>query len=435
MKTNFSLLFYMKKQKNYQEGSAPIYMRITVNGKRSEVTTGRECPPERWNAAAGRVNGTKEEVRTFNAFLDDLTKKVYEAHRQLAEANLTITAETIKNKLTGKDDQARLLIEIFKEHNEQMATLVAKGSYSKGTLTCFGTSLKHTQGFIKWRYKVSDYDVRQIDHNFIADYDFYLRSQCNCQNNSAVKNMKNFGKIIRKCEDNGWLASNPFRNYKQRMKRVDRVFLTTDELQAIADKEFVTERLSQVRDIFIFCCFTGLAFIDVQKLQSNKIVKGVDGEKWIQVNRQKTNTPAKIPLLPIPLMLIKKYADHPQCVVREKIFPVLSNQKMNAYLKEITDICGINKKVTFHTARHTFATTVTLLNGVPIETVSKMLGHTNLKITQHYAKMLDEKVGADMALLKDKLKNMISTKKNAKAAKIHSIAKKSLYNENRNPNP
>lgn len=414
MKTNFSLLFYMKKQKNYQAGAAPIYMRITVNGKRSEVTTGRECPPERWNAAAGRVNGTKEEIRAFNAYLDDLTQKVYEAHRQLSEANVIITADTIKNKLTGKEEKPRLLIEIFKQHNDQMATLVEKGSYSKGTLTCFETALRHTQDFIKWKYKVSDYDVRQVDHTFISDYDYFLRSQCGCQNNTAVKNMKNFGKIIRKCEASGWITASPFLNYKHTMKRVDRVFLTTDELQSIIDKTFATDRLTQVRDIFVFCCFTGLAFVDVKKLQHNRVVKGVDGAKWIQVNRQKTNTPAKIPLLPVPLMLIEKYSDHPQCVIRGKIFPVLSNQKMNAYLKEIIDLCGIDKNVTFHTARHTFATTVTLLNGVPIETVSKMLGHTNLRITQHYAKMLDEKVGADMAILKNKLAKKIIVQSEAR---------------------
>jgi len=378
-------------------------MRVTVNGKRSEVATGRVCLPERWNAAADRANGTKEEIRAFNAYLNDLTKKVYEAHRQLSEANLTITAESIKNKVTGKEDKPRLLIEIFKEHNQQLATLVSKGNYSKGTLTCFATALRHTRDFIKWKYKVDDFDVRHVDHTFVTDYDYFLRSQCNCQNNTAVKNMKNFGKIIRKCEASGWITISPFLNYKHTMKRVERIFLTTDELQLIIDKSFSTDRLTQVRDIFLFCCFTGLAFIDVQKLQTNKVVKGVDGEKWIQVNRQKTSTLAKIPLLPIPLMLIEKYANHPQCVVRRKVFPVLSNQKMNAYLKEIMDLCEIDKKVTFHTARHTFATTVTLLNGVPIETVSKMLGHTNLRITQHYAKMLDEKVGADMAILKSKL--------------------------------
>ena len=401
MKTNFSLLFYMKKQKNYHSGAAPIYMRITVNGKRAEVTTGRECLPSKWNSSAGRANGTKEDVRTFNAYLDDLQKKIYEAHSQLSEADVQITAENIKNKLLGRSEKRRMLIEIFKDHNQMMANLIGK-DYSKGTLTCFQTSLKHTVDFLKWKYKVTDLDVRQINSEFIANYDFFLRSERNCKNNSAVKNMKNFGKIVRICISNGWINSDPFVNYKSAMKRVDRVFLTTNELQMIAGKRFVTKRLSQVRDIFMFCCFTGLAFADVKKLQSNNLVVGVDGEQWIEIKRQKTNTPSNIPLLPTALELIENYSSHPQSATTDKIFPVLSNQKMNAYLAEIADVCGIDKKITFHIARHTFATTVTLLNGVPIETVSKMLGHTNLRITQHYAKILDIKVAADMAPLKAK---------------------------------
>jgi len=214
--------------------------------------------------------------------------------------------------------------------------------------------------------------------------------------------MKNFGKIIRICIANGWLIADPFLNYKQKRKTVDRVYLTTDELQTWANKSFSTDRLSQVRDIFLFSCFTGLAYSDVQKLKKRHIVKGVDGEQWIDTKRQKTNTPSRIPLLPTALHLIERYADHPCCEVNGYLLPVLSNQKMNAYLKEIADICGINKPITFHIARHTFATTVTLLNGVPIESVSKMLGHTNLRITQHYAKILDIKVGADMAQLRQK---------------------------------
>lgn len=391
----------MKKQKKYQSGPATIYMRITVNGKRAETITGRLCEPGRWNSQSGRANGTKEEIKAFNAYLDDLQNKIYEAHRQLTLADRLITAETIRDKFLGKSEKPRLLIEIFNEHNKRLETLIDK-EYSKGTLTCFQTSLKHTKDFLKWKYDLTDIDIKQIKNSFIMDYDFFLRSERRCANNSAVKNMKNFGKIIRICIANRWLNTNPFLNYKHTMKKVDRVYLTSDELQEIADKKFAIDRLSQVKDIFLFCCFTGLAFADVKRLQSRDIVKGVDGEQWITIKRQKTNTQSKIPLLPTAIKLIKRYADHPLCETTGKVFPVLSNQKMNAYLKEIADVCGINKQITFHIARHTFATTVTLLNGVPIESVSKMLGHTNIRITQHYAKILDIKVGADMAAIKQK---------------------------------
>jgi site-specific recombinase XerD len=201
---------------------------------------------------------------------------------------------------------------------------------------------------------------------------------------------------------NGWLTKDPFANYKAKVKEVVREFLTEQEIQSLMEKEFVSERLELVRDIFIFSCFTGLAYIDVKQLSKDNIVLGIDGDKWINKNRQKTDTSSRIPILPTAQFIIDKYANHPVCVNEDKLLPIFSNQKMNAYLKEIATVCGINKELTFHIARHTFATTVTLSNGVPIETVSKMLGHTNLKTTQHYAKILDKKISEDMKILKDK---------------------------------
>jgi integrase len=398
MKTNFSLLFYMKKPKNYRSGTAPIYMRITVNGKRSEVTTGRKCDPARWNANSGRANGNKEEIKTFNAYLDSLKAKVYEAHRYLIEADEAVTAETIRNKFQGKTERTRKLIEIFKDHNNKVEALLGR-EFTKGTLCRYKTSLKHTQNFLKWKYNVTDIDIRKVDHAFIKEYEFYLRSERKCANNSAVKYIKNFGKIIRICLANHWLIYNPFLNYKNKVKIVDRVFLTMDELKAMADKVIVTERLAQVRDIFLFCCFTGLAYADVKKLRRCDLITGVDGSDWISIKRQKTDTSSRIPLLPMASSLLSRYENHPHCENSGRALPVLSNQKMNSYLKEIATLCDINKLITFHIARHTFATTVTLLNGVPIESVSKMLGHTKIQTTQHYAKVLDIKVGADMALL------------------------------------
>lgn len=395
------MLFYIKKPKNYRSGSAPIYMRITVNGKRSEITTGRECEPARWNAAAGRANGTKEEIKSFNAYLDVLQTKVYQAHRLLTETDEMVTAENIRNKFLGKEEKHFFLIDIFKDHNKKMEILIGK-EYTKSTFCRYQTSLKHTQSFLKSKYNLSDIDIKKVDHAFIMEYEFYLRSVRKCANNSAVKYIKNFGKIIRICIANRWLAFDPFLNYKTKIKTVDRVYLSMDELQKIMGKELATGRLSQVRDIFLFCCFTGLAYADVKKLHRWELVIGVDGAQWISINRQKTDTPSRIPILPAAVTLIQRYSDHPQCENSGRVFPVLSNQKMNSYLKEITDVCEINKPVTFHTARHTFATTVTLLNGVPIESVSKMLGHKNIRTTQHYGKILDIKVGADMALLRKK---------------------------------
>ena len=399
MKTNFSLLFYLKRPKNYEKGPIPVYMRITVDGKRSEVTTNRECEPSEWSTGAGRAKGTREKVRSFNAYLDNLQTKVYDACGLLANAEVDITAESIKNLFIGKVEKPHMILEIFTEHNRQMEALVGD-EYASGTLERYQTSLKHTKDFLEWKYQKLDMDIKRIDHEFITNYEFYLRSERKCANNSAVKYIKNFKKIIRICLANGWITKDHFVNYKAKVKQVDRIYLNEDELQKITNKEFATNRISQVRDIFLFSCFTGLAYADVKKLKRAEIVKGIDGDMWIYTKRQKTSTPTRVPLLPSALSLLNKYADHPVCSTDGKAFPVSSNQKMNAYLKEIADVCGINKELTFHIARHTFATTVTLLNGVPIESVSKMLGHTNIKTTQHYAKILDIKVGADMALLK-----------------------------------
>ncbi len=349
----------------------------------------------------GRAIGTKAAAKSLNAYLDNLQAKVYEAHRQLVEAGLPLTAEAIKNKFLGKVEKGKTLVEVFSEHNSKVAALVGD-EFAPGTLERYTTSLKHTQEFMQWKYGVEDMEIKDVDHAFVTDYEFYLRSVRKCSNNTAVKYIKNFGKIIRICLANGWISSDPFANYKSKIKTVERVFLSEEELQRLAEKEFPTERLAQVRDIFLFSCFTGLAYVDVQKLRHTDLQKGIDGEQWIYKRRQKTDTPSRIPLLPTALRIINKYRLHPQCLHEGRVLPVPSNQKMNAYLKEISALCGVQKQMTFHTARHTFATTVTLLNGVPMESVSKMLGHTNLRTTQHYAKILDVKVGEDMRVLKKK---------------------------------
>ena len=402
MQSNLSFLFYLKKPKGYVSGPAPIYLRLTVSGQRAEMSTGKECLPERWNSVAGLAKGNTEEVKSLNAYLSILQGKLHQYHNQLLATGETITAETLKNKVSGKSERARSLVKIFQDHNNQIETLL-NDEFAPGTLERYKTSLKHTVNFLKWKFRVSDIDIRRIDHAFITEYEFYLRSVRKCNNNTAVKYIKNFGKIIRICIANGWLDKNPFSNYKSKVKEVERAFLVEEEMQVLASKEFVTERLNQVKDIFLFSCFTGLAYIDVKKLTKNNITIGIDGEKWIYTNRQKTDTRSNIPLLPMAEEIIAKYKEHPQCLNEGKLLPVLSNQKMNAYLKEMADVCGINKELTFHIARHTFATTVTLTNGVPIESVSKMLGHKNLRTTQHYAKILDRKVSDDMKMLRSKL--------------------------------
>jgi site-specific recombinase XerD len=282
-----------------------------------------------------------------------------------------------------------------------MAALVGK-EFAAGTLERYETSLKHTRSFLEWKFKVPDLDIRKLDFEFIADYEFWLKSVRRCDHNTTMKYLSNFRKIVNRCIQNGWISRNPFTGFKMTKREVERQALTQEQLDAISNKIFVAERLTQVRDIFLFCCYTGLAYADIQKLRRSEIVTGIDGEKWIYTKRQKTESPFHIPILPPALEIMQRYANHPQVVTGDRVLPVLSNQKMNGYLKEIADVCGITQNLTFHIARHTFATTVTLSNGVPIETVSKMLGHRNLRTTQHYAKILDRKISQDMQLLKNK---------------------------------
>lgn len=404
MISTFNLLFALKKAKILANGTAPIYLRITIEGDRLEFTTKRYINPSRWNASAQKMAGSHEEARAFNQYLKTLEQQVYDAHRQLIEARQPVTVQCLKDKVLGKSDTAeiKMLVPIFKEHNRRVAALVGK-EYAAGTLERYTTSLKHTVDFMKWHYKTPDIAIREIDNEFVTSYEFYLRSEKNCCNNTTVKYLKNFKKIIRICLSNGWIDKDPFAAYKAKLNEVVPAFLTAEELQLISQKQFSIDRINQVRDIFLFSCYTGLAYADVKKLKRSEIIIGIDGQQWVFTSRQKTDTASRIPLLPVALEIMNRYAEHPQCIYEGRLLPVLSNQKMNAYLKEIGDLCGISKPFTYHTARHTFATTVTLSNGVPIETVSKMLGHKNIRTTQHYAKILDTKVSEDMEILRQKL--------------------------------
>lgn len=398
MNTKLSILFYVKRAKANPAGQIPIYLRLTVDGRRMEFSVKRFVSADKWSTAQNRMKGSSEESRSVNTFLDIMRSRIYEIQKNLIHEGKEVRAESIKNILLGIDDRRRMLIPIFKDHNNRMEALLGK-EYTKGTLTRYKTCLSHTQEFLKWKFNVTDIEIIQIDHAFISDFEFFLRTEKSCANNSAVKYIKNFGKIIRICLANKWLTYDPFLCYDSKFVEVQRQFLDEKELFALSNKEFEIERIAQVRDIFLFSCYTGLAYIDTRNLKKENIGIGIEGSKWIFTSRQKTKTASNIPLLPQAEEIIEKYKNHPQCVIKGSLLPVLSNEKMNSYLKEIADLCGIKKELTFHIARHTFATTVTLSNGVSIESVSKMLGHKSIKTTQHYAKILDKKVSDDMSNL------------------------------------
>lgn len=406
MNNSFSLLFYFKKPKEYSKSSLPIYMRITIGCERTEISTQRKWDPSRWNVDACRAIGMKEDARALNAHLDTMQARVYEAQRELIANREEMTLRNLRRVLEGKHAKSKSFIDVFRDHNEKLRQLINK-DFAVRTHERYETALRLTKLFLQAKYKTGDIDIQDLNYEFVTEMEFWLKSARNCSHNTAVKYISNIKKIVNICLKNGWLDKDPFLGYKMNKREVIREILSQEEIDRMIEKTFSTERLAIIRDLFLFSCYTGLAYADLKKLKRSEIATGVDGEQWIFTQRLKTETPSRIPILPHALEIIRRYENHPICQNKGLLLPVPSNQKVNEYLKEIAGLCAITKKMTFHTARHTFATTITLTNGVPIETVGKMLGHRNLKTTQHYAKILDKKVSDDMMMLRHKLESRV----------------------------
>ena len=398
-----NILFYPKKRESDTDGKVTIYCRVTVNSKRAEFSLRRTVDEQRWDSHSGRLRGTSMEVSNFNRFLDNVKNRLFEIYDSLLKERKDVTASIIKNNYLGKEGKEYMVLEIFQEHNDEIESLLGKG-FAKGTLQRYKAAYKHVSKYIQLNYQRNDIPVRRVDHKFITGLEFFLKSKRNCDHNTAIKYVVNFKKIIRIAYANQWIARDPFFHWKATWKTKEMQYLTQVELDTLRDKKSFMPRLELVRDIFLFCCYTGLAYSDVKQLKLEDIVIGINGDRWIKMARKKTKAISSIPILPPAEDIIEKYSMHPYVVDGKGVLPVLTNQKSNAYLKEIADICGINKNLTTHLARHTFATTVTLSNGVSIATVSKMLGHRSLKTTQIYAKVLDSKIADEMEQLKEKIK-------------------------------
>jgi site-specific recombinase XerD len=401
-KQTFAILFYIVKSKKNKDNEAPIYARITVDGVRSELSINRVIEISRWDSSAGKVKGNKEDARSINEHIDTVRTKLNDEENTLIKNNKLVTSIAIKNAYLGITEKKSTLVELFKYHNLQMEEKVGI-DYSTSTLTRYTTTLSHILSFIEKNYNTSDMFLTELNYKFITEFEHYLKTVRKCNHNSTIKYIRNLRKVVNIALANEWLEKDPFLKFKGSINEVEREFLSTEELQAIENKEFKITRLEEIRDIFVFSCYTGLAYADIAKLTQSEIEIGIDGAKWIYTHREKTETKSNIPLLPKALEIIEKYKNHPECSITGKLFPIKSNQKTNAYLKEIAVLCEITKNLTFHSARHTFATTVTLTNGVPIESVSSMLGHKNIRTTQIYAKVVEKKVSQDMLLLKRKL--------------------------------
>jgi site-specific recombinase XerD len=406
-RNSFNLFFYINRSKQKRNGECPVMLRITINGRSLAVSLKRSINAAIWEPAAGVAKGKSPEAISMNKYIDAVRVRAYEKHSDLLATRDELNPEMLRDALLNINSaKGKLLVEIWEEHNTELKELIGKET-SYANFQKYNTCLRYMKEFLLKQNKSEDIPVKMIDRHLVSRFEHFLKVDKGCQYNTAIKYMQNFKKIIKRAQHNGWLTHDPFSAVKLSLKEVERPYLNEQELQDLMSKEFKIERLAQVRDIFVFSCFTGLAYIDVHKLKHHELERSANGKLWIKTKRQKTGVRANIPLLDVAQQIIEKYANRPS-TQNGAVLPVISNQKMNAYLKEIADLCGIQKCLSFHIARHTFATTVTLMNGVPIETVSKMLGHKNLRSTQHYARVVDQKVGEDMELLALKLESKLA---------------------------
>lgn len=403
MQSTFRILFYLKRDKQKADGTVPIWCRITIDGQAARFNTKTSLNPDLWDAKAAKAIGKSKEVDAINSLLDAINASIHKVYYDLQILENNVNAELVKNRFLGLEVKNQTVLELFKRHNEDIEKQVGINR-TKATLQKYEIAYKRVSDFIQEYYHLSDISLKDVNHDFLRNFEVYLVTSCKCGPNTTAKFLQRFRTIIILAKNNGWIQKDPFANFKIRFQKVDRGYLTQEQIEILMNKDFSLKRLEQVRDIFVFCCYTGLAYIDVSKLRQSNIRKSFDGKLWIMGKREKTGISFNIPLLDIAKEILDKYAG---TLPDDKALPVLSNQKMNSYLKEIGTLCGINKELTFHLARHTFAT-LTLSKGVSIESVSKMLGHSNIKTTQIYAKITDAKVSNDMAAFAKKIETQRS---------------------------
>ncbi len=399
MRMIFKVSYYVRSNYENKQGKSPLMIRIYLNREMLTVgSSGLNVDKKLWCNATSRMKGRTQEALCINAQLDEISTSFQEIFKRY-EKDDDLTLEKIKSIYLGKDKIKTTFLEYYdgflEELQAQVGTVKTKATYYK----YLGTK-RHFENFLRYKYRRKDLMPKELTHLVISDFEIYLRTVANLKVNSSTKTLKFFKTVVKHAQRTGFIIHDPFMNHHFQTEYVDRGFLTDEEIKCIMEKEFPTARLEAVRDIFIFSCFCGLAYIDVANLTQDNIVT-LNGKQWIMTTRQKTKVPSNILLLDIPAMIIEKYRGRTK---DGKLLPILSNQKMNSYLKEIGDVCGIKKNLTYHLARHTFATMI-LSKGVPIESVSKMLGHTNIRTTQVYARITNKKIEEDMLALAGKLDN------------------------------
>jgi site-specific recombinase XerD len=403
--TTFSIHFWLKKTSTKNDGRIPIYARITVDGNRADLSLKRYVYDDHWCSKSRRASNRSSKGKDINSYLDFVYNKLIDCHQQLCLENSMVSAQAIKLRYLGKDKEVQTLVDLIKYHGDHEIKKL-----QQGTVKNYAATEKYLNTYINIRFKASDVYLSQVDYAFVMGFEDFLRiceplrKSQPLKNNGIMKHMERLQKFTTLALRYGWLKENPFAHYTLRFDEFDSAFLEQPELNGLRTFDMGDGGMKLARDVFVFACYTGLSYIDVKNLTASSIITGIDGEPWIMIRRTKSKTAVKVPLLDEAKEILEFYTHHPKAINDFALLPVLSSQKTNAYLKTIAERCNIPKKLTFHVARHTFATTITLLNNVPIETVAKLLGHTKLTTTQKYARVIEKKISKDITQLKFNLK-------------------------------
>lgn len=399
VRSSFAILFFIRDSRVRKDGTTSIEVVLTVNGERCAFSTGKKVKSYNWDKNKQQVKGKDEEAQSLNNYLKAIKAKLYQKEAELLERGFVITAELLRDAYFDKVEslKEKSLFEVFEEHNQEQEKLIGNG-VSKATHWVSVYTIRLLREFVQQKYKREDLYLRELNINFIQSFHSFLRIDKGMAQNSSTKHLKLLKKIINLSVANSYMAFNPFSTYKVEREPVEIDFLDEEELRKIINFDTPLPRLERAKDMFLFGCFTGLSYIDIKTLTPEHFEKDSASRIWIKKRRVKTGVLSRIPLLPIAKLILDKYKGG------EKLLPIQDPADINKYLKDIAILCGINKRICFHTSRHTFASTVTLANNISLEVVSKMLGHTNTRMTAHYAKLIDKCIGEQMDKLMDTFK-------------------------------
>ncbi len=400
-RSTFKVLFYLKKN-NLKDGKAPVMGRITVNRTISQFSCKLNIKPELWDTKANRASGKSLDAQKINQKLDNIKTQIGKQYQSICDKDNFVSAEKVKNAYLGFGDEFRTFFSIADEFYEQYSRRVGKDR-TEGSYEQLIINRRRVEMFLRDRYNLSDIPIKEIEPQFIEDYYTYLLEERKLAGSTLLIAITKLKQIMLIAQRKGYIHINPFAAFRFKAQTRDRGYLTEDELKRFMTVELRRYKQRQIRDIFVFCAFTGLAYADVRKLTFDDIQTSFDGELWLIAKRKKTNATFHVKLLPVAKQLIEQYH---KVAKSNFVFPVPSNaENMNRCLRRIAKQCGITKRISSHVARHTMATTVCLSQGVPIETVSQMLGHSCITTTQIYAKITNDKISKDMAVLTDKIGN------------------------------